>query len=530
MKTYLLPSLLALAAPAWSQSEIVLTIERPDPLMSGWGHALVPLGDVDGDGTRDFAVSTHEHATLFGGSVHSGKTGAHLYTLTVPFEPCFWGGEIIELADETGDGVGELMLVGEHSFASGSPDGRLQVYSGADGALLRSLTTPAGVLLMGHEQGANQTFGDIDGDGVDDVLCQGYSGATGRGKVMLSGATAQPIWWATPSSGTLASNEVARLDDMDGDGRDDFAVLVLDGVSRSLEVHSSADGALLRALAPTGLEQVTQNGEPVVSVADLDGDGLRDVAVGGVFLGLVAIYSSTDGALLREWRCAVDGSPCMGGAIVEPGDLNGDGHPDLVVLEGAVQDTDTQAFALDPVTGEVLRTIDLRGTSAGYGSADGITAVGPGAPLDFPGFLAFEALAMEVTLHQLAPSLGSRGCAAAPHSGGDVARVDVVGSASLAADALRLELANGVPNQPGVFVHGTAQVAVPFGAGTLCAGGRLGRFHTQQLDAAGHMSLDVPAAVLALEGPGARTFQGLFRDPAAGTFNTSDAVTVDLAP
>lgn len=520
-----------LSSPSWAGSETFVTIPKPPSILSGWGHALVPVGDLDGDGVDDLAISRRSHGGHDVGTVHSGADGSLLYVLDVPFEPTFWGAEIIALEDETGDGVQELLVTGDHSGDANSPDGRLRVYSGVDGTLLRDLTTPSGVVLMTHAQGASQTFGDIDGDGVDDVLCLGLEEGPGGGvgRVMLSGSTAAPIWWARgEGAGVIAFNELVRLSDHDGDGRDDFALLVFQGATRTFQVHSSADGALLSVLYPTGMEGITQNGEPIVGVTDLDGDGLRDIAVGGVFFGYLAVYSSMDGSRLRVWDCEQDSSPCLGGAIIEPGDLNGDGHSELLVLEGGLTDTDTQAFLLDPVSSELLDIDDLQGTFAGYVSADGVTARPGAGPLGFPGFVAFESLADSVTLRRFAPMVGSRGCSSVPNSSGGAASLRIYGTVSVAANHLRLELVGGVPGQFGVFAYGSRAVQVPFGRATLCVGGDVGRFAAQPLDADGRFERVVNLAPIVELGLGSWTFQGLFRDPVAGGLQSSDAVTVEL--
>lgn len=129
---------------------------------------------------------------------------------------------------------------------------------------------------------------------------------------------------------------------------------------------------------------------------------------------------------------------------------------------------------------------------------------------------------------------GTAYCTANANSTGLPAILTAAGSASASAGDLTLA-STPVPNQHGVFFHGTSQSQLPFGNGFLCAAGGIvrgaviagaGNFVSYTYD-----NSDVAHSLAAFVGT-TRNFQHWFRDNAGGGafFNTSSALSITITP
>jgi len=159
--------------------------------------------------------------------------------------------------------------------------------------------------------------------------------------------------------------QMANIGDLDGDGVQDIAVsspgdndggsrhgaiyvlfMKNDGTVKSTHKISQTSGNL-----GIGLADGEQFGQSVTNIGDLDGDGVQDLAVGavdhlGAFIGGVYIlFMKRDGTVKRttiiDQHTANFSSTAtghFGWNMVSPGDVDGDGIPDLAV--GAPQDND----------------------------------------------------------------------------------------------------------------------------------------------------------------------------------------------
>jgi hypothetical protein len=131
----------------------------------GLSGAVAAAGDVDLDTYPDVLVGAPGlsiGAIRTGGAfVFSGKDGALIHTLATGKKLDRYGFAVAGLGDIDGDGYPDAALGALDVTAP------VTVFSGADGKVLFALSRPTGTGLPGSSLAA---VGDVDGDGVDDLL------------------------------------------------------------------------------------------------------------------------------------------------------------------------------------------------------------------------------------------------------------------------------------------------------------------------------------------------------------------------
>ncbi|MEM9799292.1 MAG: FG-GAP-like repeat-containing protein [Planctomycetota bacterium] len=214
--------------------------------------------------------------------------------------------------------------------------------------------------------------GDVDGDGIDDIIADGYRSSTqSMVAVVYSGANRRVLHEVEHAAfSVLPTYSVDGVGDLDGDGHGEFIVGFPE--RESAVVYSGADGSVRFTLQ--GRPGPAAFGGTVAGGGDADGDGVPDVIVGTDRRGsvnrpgYVRVYSGATGDLLHnfEGRRPTVG---FGGAIADAGDCNGDGYADIVI--GSESDG-TDFLFVPPITGfGPLRQVDRSGAVYVYSGADG---------------------------------------------------------------------------------------------------------------------------------------------------------------
>src|SRR5262249_43526163 len=192
--------------------------------------------------------------------------------------------------------------------------------SGKDGSVLRTYVPGEGGGSFGWYVAR---LDDLDGDGHADLAVGGpvamdVNGARVGGAGVISSGSGKGLhhWNGTDPRGRFGGagagfgGVVARLADLDGDGKGEVAVSApaTEDQARLLpgEVHvySSGTGKELRSWS--GIQPGELFGRMVVAAGDLDGDGVEDVAIGapayrgetGDRVGRVEFLSGKTGAVL----------------------------------------------------------------------------------------------------------------------------------------------------------------------------------------------------------------------------------------
>lgn len=356
------------------------------------------IGDIDVDSFPDFIVG---EANLNNGTIEragrvtvlSGKTGTTLFSYLGTSDLDRLGSVISGMGDVSGDGIPDFM-----ALRVTTQKALQHIWSGKDGSLIADLEVFA----------ANDTLGDINGDGTLDFV-QTYWSFLGPGKVTaLSGGTFEEVYSiSTPPSSVHFGFSISTLGDVDGDGASDFAVGapggVIDRVCVPGEVfaYSGRDGRPLYALAGEG--QNSFFGARLAGAGDLDGDGVGDLAVAakdccGEFCdyggpGRIYFFNGRNGAGLG----VLDGHSLgpftvdLGYELIAVGDLDGNGYGDVLASYtfGPTRTSLTRYLvAIDGGTrSEIYSFINPFGqvcVSWGFG----VSAAGDANGDDFPDFFA----------------------------------------------------------------------------------------------------------------------------------------------
>ena len=147
----------------------VIDADSTGAALGGMFTSLV--GDVNGDRVLDVYASDFSNSARGPSTgrvyVYSGKDGRRLYTFTGEGPGDGFGIGSADVGDVNRDGFADL-LVGAWQFSGAAPSGgKVYLYSGKDGALLRTITGR----VPGETFGFDATgIGDVNGDGVVDFL------------------------------------------------------------------------------------------------------------------------------------------------------------------------------------------------------------------------------------------------------------------------------------------------------------------------------------------------------------------------
>ena len=398
-------ALLALAAsasfaPAARGQEIVRQWFG-DASGQSFGNPIVLIGDVNADGFIDVAVGAPYDDTVNPDSgmlrVVSGRDGAVLYTIYGDSVGAAFGAVVSPIGDVDLDGNDDILASEPGYGGPYHPPGRIFVFSGRDGSVLRTFDGSYTQTLRSWICGT----GDVDGDGVPDFAATSSNdSANGTWVTLFSGATSAVIRTLIPTDPTSNAFGQALLNpgDIDGDGVNDL-IVVEDGCYATNAHYYAFSGATGSLIWETNEQfdcysrfDITTYALSPVVIGDVNGDGIADWSMGTNWLGpygggggFVSCFSGKDGSLLLKITNPIGSYPAYGStfgdAIASAGDVNGDGVPDVAASDFEhCDDAGGDVFFYSGVDGAML--FHARGSASatqfGQGLAGGADTDGNG--------------------------------------------------------------------------------------------------------------------------------------------------------
>ncbi len=240
-----------------------------------------------------------------------------------------FGAAVGEIGDVDLDGFEDVLVGAPTASVTAPQSGTVSVYSGKDGSLL----------LQRHGGQAGDRFGtsvagvgDANQDGIADFAA-GTPGADGTvpnsgGATVVSGADGSTIHqWFGDLTGDRFGWSVVRLGDVDQDGTDDAAVGAPFWQTETgfVRAFSGGTGAVIQTVTGFG---VARFGWDVAAPGDLSGDGVPDLVTGAPTQQRVSAHALPTGVLLWTY---LNGAGAFGSQVESVGDVTHDGFSDVAV-------------------------------------------------------------------------------------------------------------------------------------------------------------------------------------------------------
>jgi len=298
------------------------------------GSTLSSLGDINGDGFDDLAItSTGEAGIIFGtretfGTSFRGRQIIDLTTISesegflVVGSNEFGRVQIFSSGDVNGDGFDDMI------FQTGGDTGLIYGAVGGFGAAdasgrfsidISELKQDQGVIIQGASSAQFSSIGDVNGDGFSDIMFANsnfgsgglgsselkiiFGNSSGYGAVDESGRQVADFSNVTTSQGfIIRGNEgkyfFSSAGDVNGDGYDDIII-------GSLGNNNGIGQAYIVFGAAGGFGEIDQTGQSIIDLS---------------------LLSSTQGFIIRS-----NDTGDEFGRVSAAGDVNGDGFDDVIV-------------------------------------------------------------------------------------------------------------------------------------------------------------------------------------------------------
>jgi hypothetical protein len=299
---------------------------------TGDGPWFAAIGDLDGDGKADLAVvnKTSSTVSVYRNTGSSGSITTASFAPKVDFDTGF-NSSSVAIGDLDGDGKADLAVT-NYSINT------VSVYRNTSSS--GSITSTSFATKVDFTTGSNPisvAIGDLDGDGKPDLAVANRDNVTGNTvSVFRNTSSSGSITTASfdPKVDFTSDSPVSvAIGDLDGDGKADLAVANA-GNTISVIRNTSTSGTITAASFAPKVDFATGTFPQDMAIGDLDGDGKVDLAVTNQASNKVSLYrnTSTNGSITTaSFAVKVELTTGGGPGSLSIGDLDGDGKADLAV-------------------------------------------------------------------------------------------------------------------------------------------------------------------------------------------------------
>jgi gliding motility-associated-like protein len=356
----------------------------PVDLINGTNPSSITIRDIDGNGKPDLIVTngTSNTISVYRNKSTPGSIGTSSFDTRVDFT-AGWYPQNVAIGDIDGDGKPDLAITNSGTttisiLRNTSTTGSITASSFADKIDFTSGTDPRGI-----------TIRDIDGDGRPDLAVTNYASSTVSAfrNTSISGS----ISFAIKVDFTTETNPWGvAIGDIDGDDKPDLAITYL-GAPDNVSVlkNNSAPGSISFA---TKIDFTTGSNPYGVAISDIDGNGKLDLLVTNSLSNTVSVLRNTGivgSVTSSSFASRVDFTSGNYPEGVVIGDIDGDGKPDVVftnktsgtvsVLRNTISETvqtPPVITSFTPTSGPIGTTVTITGSNFSTTAASNVVWFG----------------------------------------------------------------------------------------------------------------------------------------------------------